>query len=80
LDSFFYHKIIVITGASSGIGAWMAQELSRLGAIVVGIARSEEKLQQTAKFMQGKHEWIVADISSPEQVFLATQQIIDTFG
>jgi short-subunit dehydrogenase len=58
----------------------MAQELSRLGAIVIGIARSEEKLQQTAKFMQGKHEWIVADISSPEQVFSATQQIIDTYG
>jgi short-subunit dehydrogenase len=58
----------------------MAQELSRLGAIVVGIARSEEKLQQTAKFMQGKHEWIVTDISSSEQVFLATRQIIDAYG
>jgi short-subunit dehydrogenase len=80
LDSFFYHKIVVITGASSGIGAWMAQELSRLGAIVIGIARSEEKLQQIAKFMQGKHEWMITYISSSEQVFSAAQQIIDTYG
>jgi short-subunit dehydrogenase len=78
--SLFYNKIIVITGASSGIGAWMAQELSRLGAIVILIARSEQKLQQTAALMQGKHEWMVTDITSTEQVFEAARQIILTYG
>jgi uncharacterized protein len=80
LNPFFEKKIIAITGASSGIGAWMAQELSRLGAIVILIARSEEKLEQTAKFIQGKHECLVTDISSSDQVFAATKHIMDTYG
>jgi short-subunit dehydrogenase len=77
---FYPNKIVVITGASSGIGAWMAQELSRLGAFVVLIARSEKKLQQAAAFMQGKHECIVTDITSSEQVFAAFHKIIHTYG
>jgi uncharacterized protein len=78
--SFYKNKIVVITGASSGIGAWMALELSRLGAVVILIARSEQKLQQTATFMQGKHECMVTDISSSEQVFAVTRQIIHKYG
>lgn len=70
----------MITGASSGIGAWMAQELSRLGAIVILLARSKEKLQQIAALMQGKHECIVTDITSSDQILAATKQIIHTYG
>jgi short-subunit dehydrogenase len=80
VNSFYKNKIVVITGASSGIGAWMAQELSRLGAVVILIARSEQKLHQTAAFMQGKHECMVTDITSSEQVFAVTRQIIHTYG
>jgi short-subunit dehydrogenase len=80
VSSYYTNKIVVITGASSGIGAWMALELSRLGAIVILIARSEQKLQQTAAFMQGKHECMVTDITSSEQVFAAVGQIIHTYG
>ncbi|QGQ94872.1 SDR family oxidoreductase [Paenibacillus psychroresistens] len=77
--SWFANKVVVITGASSGIGAWMAQELSRQGAIVILIARSEERLHQTAALMQGKHEWMVTDVTSTEQVFEAVHQIILTY-
>jgi short-subunit dehydrogenase len=80
LDSFFNEKVVVITGASSGIGAWMAQELSGLGATVILIARSEQKLQQTAKLMQGKHECLVTDVSSTNEVFAAVRQVIGTYG
>jgi short-subunit dehydrogenase len=80
LDSFFNKKVVVITGASSGIGAWMAQELSHTGAAVVLIARSEKKLQQIAKLMQGKHECLVTDVSSSHEVFAAVRQVIDTYG
>ncbi|MEX2460181.1 MAG: SDR family oxidoreductase [Paenibacillaceae bacterium] len=80
MSSFYKDKVVVITGASSGIGAWLAQELSRLGAIVVLLARSKEKLQRIAALMQGKHECIVTDITSSEQVFAATNQIIHTYG
>jgi len=80
LNSFYKEKIVVITGASSGLGAWLAQELSRLGATVILLARSQEKLQQIAALMQGKHECIATDITSLEQVFSAVQQIIHTYG
>jgi short-subunit dehydrogenase len=80
LKSFYNEKIVVITGASSGIGAWLAQELSRLGAVVILLARSKAKLQQIAALMQGKHECIVTDITSLEQVLAATRQIIHTYG
>ena len=38
-------KVFVITGASTGIGAELAKQLSRKGAHVVCAARTKEKLQ-----------------------------------
>jgi short-subunit dehydrogenase len=41
-------KVILITGASSGIGATAARQLGEVGAEVVLVARGVEKLQDTA--------------------------------
>lgn len=46
-------KIVVITGASSGIGALTAQMLSERGAVPVLLARSRDKLQAVAAGIQG---------------------------
>lgn len=40
----FNDKIVIITGASSGIGKALAEEFCRKGATVVATARSEDKL------------------------------------
>mgnify|MGYP002621457225 CR=1 FL=1 len=40
-------KIIVVTGASSGIGQQVAISCSRMGAKVVLIGRNEERLAET---------------------------------
>lgn len=64
-------KIILITGASSGIGRATAIECSKLGATCFITARNEERLNETLSQMEGKgHQMIVADI--------ATQDGIDT--
>ncbi len=41
-------RVAVITGGSSGIGAAVARELTRLGWRCVLVARSEERLRETA--------------------------------
>jgi dehydrogenase/reductase SDR family protein 7 len=49
LHDFFGRKTMWITGASSGIGAEMAMELSRIGVNLILSARSEERLQSVAE-------------------------------
>src|SRR5699024_12297095 len=44
----------IITGASSGIGAAIAEKFAEEGINVVLAARSEEKLSETAKTIQEK--------------------------
>ncbi len=42
-------KVVVVTGASSGIGSEIARELARRGASVVLVARREDKLTQLSQ-------------------------------
>ena len=39
------HQVVVITGASSGIGRLAALEFAKLGAKVVAVAKSESDYQ-----------------------------------
>ncbi|KAJ1994847.1 hypothetical protein H4R33_000081 [Dimargaris cristalligena] len=47
-----HRPVILVTGASRGIGLAIVQEALKLGSHVVGIARSESRLQE----IQTKHE------------------------
>jgi len=50
------NKNVMITGASSGIGASFADELARKGANLILVARREDILQDTAKDLQKAHK------------------------
>ncbi len=43
------NKTVLLTGASRGIGYFIAHTLAHAGAVVVGVARSEEGLYQTKR-------------------------------
>ena len=47
-------KIIIVTGASSGIGRQVAISCSQMGATVVLIARNEERLKETREQLSGE--------------------------
>ncbi len=62
-------KIILVTGASSGIGRATAIECSKMGAKLVVTARNEERLKETLSFLEGEgHESIVADLSDEKAI------------
>jgi short-subunit dehydrogenase len=59
-------EIIIITGASSGIGAAFAKVLSDRGAKVVLFARRADKLNAVAATLTGDHIVVVGDITLPD--------------
>ena len=51
----FKNKVILITGASSGIGKETAIEFAKLGANIVLVARRKDKLEQVANELNDFH-------------------------
>jgi len=62
-------KIILVTGASSGIGRETAIVCSKMGAEVVLTGRNTERLEQTLSMtVGGNHKIIAADVTVQEDV------------
>lgn len=78
-----YHmeeKIVVITGASQGLGKAVAGKLAVDGAIVVLVAHDKDKLDQVAIELGEKAHAYQCDVSDAAQVKQTTQQILKEFG
>ncbi len=54
MENFYKDKVIIVTGASSGIGLASAQKFASLGAKVVLAARSLDKLEKIASDLNQK--------------------------
>jgi NAD(P)-dependent dehydrogenase (short-subunit alcohol dehydrogenase family) len=63
-------KVILVTGASSGIGRAVAIECSKMGAAVVITGRNAERLDETYDLLAPgqKHLQLVADLTSKEAI------------
>jgi len=63
------NKIILVTGASSGIGKSIAIECSKMGASLVITGRNEDRLNQTFEQLGGaNHKKITCDLYSEENI------------
>lgn len=72
-------KVVIVTGASSGIGLAMAKEFSARGAKVVLVARSVDKLREVASTLPTESLVVGCDVSSPEQCQDMVSQTIVRF-
>lgn len=73
-------KTIIITGASSGIGAATAKLLGRQGAKVVLAARREDQLKQLATAIGPNATYQVTDVSKPADLDRLITHTIDRHG
>jgi short-subunit dehydrogenase len=81
-DMSLKDKIVVITGASSGIGAASAIEFAKRGAKLALVARRKQKLDDVRQHLGSSVEVIVCqcDVSQKSQVKDMAQDVLDKFG
>ncbi|WP_163971076.1 SDR family oxidoreductase [Oceanobacillus halotolerans] len=77
------NQVIVITGASSGIGLTTARMAAAKGAKVVAAARNEEALKQLVKELESKGHtatYVKADVGREEDVYKIAEVATQEFG
>ncbi|WP_163505900.1 SDR family NAD(P)-dependent oxidoreductase [Fodinicola acaciae] len=76
-------RIVVITGASYGLGEATARRLGAAGAVVLMLARTAEALEQTAALIRdagGTAYAYPTDLTDTEQVAETAKKILDEHG
>ncbi len=73
-------KVVVITGASGGIGAALARLLATRGASLVLVARGEDPLRAVAGQCGGQAHPIVADATDREQLRRVVEASVARLG
>lgn len=75
------NKVIVVTGASSGLGAEAARQLARAGAKLVLGARRQDRLEQLRDELGLPKEAVLAtDVTDPPQLEALVAQAVDSYG
>lgn len=72
--------VVVITGASAGIGKALAEELSPAGAKLVLAARRTDTLEEVNRSLGGHHLCVRADVSQLEDCHSLIEQTIARHG
>ncbi len=76
-------KRIIVTGASTGIGAAAAEIMGSLGARVLVAARSEDKLKKVADAITkagGEGQYLAADMGNEKDIKALTEKAGDLWG
>ena len=78
-------KVVLVTGASGGIGASIALFYAKAGAAVTIVARKQETLDETKALIEGKVPdarvlTVVVDVRDPVQAEKAVGETVKLFG
>lgn len=76
----FNDKVVIITGASSGIGLALAREFSRLGARVVMAARSIDRLEAIAVELPNESLAVGCDVAKEADCRAMVEKTVARFG
>lgn len=76
----WHGAVVAVTGASRGIGEAVARAVTRRGARVGLMARSEDALARLLDDLNGRGVAVTVDVTDPHQVTAAIDRITDTLG
>ncbi len=77
-------KLVIVTGATGGIGFYTAQEIARMGAAVILVGRNEAKCLASVPAIQQDTgnpsiSYLLADLSSQTQIRTLAQKFLDQY-
>lgn len=73
-------KVVIITGASSGIGEETARHLARLGCRLTLASRTEDRLRTVADALDGETFIVATDVTDAADVQRMVDRTVERFG
>jgi 2-deoxy-D-gluconate 3-dehydrogenase len=80
MDLDLVNKVVIVTGASRGLGEAIVKNLVDEGALVVAAARTESSLNELSRYAPDQIEPQVADMTIPEDVEKLVDIAVGKFG
>ena len=79
----FKNKIVIITGAASGIGRQLSIQLANKGAKIILLDIDEKALKETHELINsnnGTSETYIIDVSKKNQLHMFADNIVEKYG
>lgn len=79
----FTDKVVLVTGAGSGIGRSSALAFAQRGALVVAAGTRPEPLEETVRQIEehgGRASAVAADVSRPDDVVRLVRETVERYG